>query len=70
MCFPVNFVKFLRTPFLQNTSGGCFFIIKFNHQKFLTFFVTSAKTVSFMFDIIIKGNAQFILLRNPQESGA
>ena len=22
-CFPVNFVKFLRTPFLQNTSGGC-----------------------------------------------
>ena len=22
--FPVNFVKFLRTPFLQNTSGGCF----------------------------------------------
>ena len=23
-CFPVNFVKFLRTPFFQNTSGGCF----------------------------------------------
>ena len=23
-CFPVNFVKFLRTPFLLNTSGGCF----------------------------------------------
>ena len=23
-CFPVNFTKFLRTPFLQNTSGGCF----------------------------------------------
>ena len=22
--FPVKFVKFLRTPFLQNTSGGCF----------------------------------------------
>ena len=22
--FPVNFAKFLRTPFLQNTSGGCF----------------------------------------------
>ena len=21
--FPVNFAKFLRTPFLQNTSGGC-----------------------------------------------
>ena len=24
MCFPVNFAKFLRTSFLQNTSGGCF----------------------------------------------
>ena len=23
-CFPVNFEKFIRTPFLQNTSGGCF----------------------------------------------
>ena len=23
-CFPVNFVKFLRTPFYINTSGGCF----------------------------------------------
>ena len=23
-CFPVNFTKFLRTPFLQNTTGGSF----------------------------------------------
>ena len=23
-CFSVNFAKFSRTPFLQNTSGGCF----------------------------------------------
>ena len=23
-CFPVNFAKFLGTPFLENTSGGCF----------------------------------------------
>ena len=23
-CFPVTFVKFLTTPFSQNTSGGCF----------------------------------------------
>ena len=22
-CFPVNFAKFLRTPYLQNISGGC-----------------------------------------------
>ena len=25
-CFPVNFAKFLRTSFLQNTSGGCFYV--------------------------------------------
>ena len=24
-CFPVNFAKFVKTPFLQNTSGGCFY---------------------------------------------
>ena len=24
ICFPVNFAKFVRTFFLQNTSGGCF----------------------------------------------
>ena len=23
-CFPMNIAKFLRTPFLQSTSGGCF----------------------------------------------
>ena len=25
-CFPVNFAKFLRTSFLQNTSAGCFYV--------------------------------------------
>ena len=27
-CFPVNFAKFLRTHFLYNTYGSCFWIIK------------------------------------------
>ena len=27
--FPMNFAKFLRTRFLQNTSGGCFCINKY-----------------------------------------
>ena len=27
-CFPVNFVKFQKHFFLQNTSGGCFCIFK------------------------------------------
>ena len=26
-CFPVNFAKFLRTPFLQNTSGRLLLVI-------------------------------------------
>ena len=26
-CFPVNFAKFLRTSFLQYTSGDCFWIL-------------------------------------------
>ena len=29
-CFPVNFAKFLRTPILQNTSGGCFCVLSAN----------------------------------------
>ena len=32
MCFPVNFAKFLRTPFLQNTSGRL--ILHFLDLKF------------------------------------
>ena len=30
-CFPVNFVKFLRTPFLQNTSGRL--LLCFEHAQ-------------------------------------
>ena len=33
MCFPVNFAKFLRTPFWQNPSGRLFLKIK----KYFTF---------------------------------
>ena len=33
-CFPVNFAKFLRTPFLQNTSGGCFCLLKWYSRPF------------------------------------
>ena len=31
-CFPVNFVKFLRTPFLQNTFGRLLFTME--HQRY------------------------------------
>ena len=33
-CFPVNFANFLRTPFLQNTSGGCFWRLDFYSIRF------------------------------------
>ena len=26
-CFPVKFAKFLQQPFLQNTPGGCFWVL-------------------------------------------
>ena len=44
MCFPVNFPKFLKTPFLQNTSGGCFYIypsLKNSERKFQNYRVLS-----------------------------
>ena len=28
-CFPVNFANFLKTTFLEYTSGGCFYHLKF-----------------------------------------
>ena len=39
--FPMNFAKFLRTPFLQNTSGGCFCnnLCFFTLQYFVTTFL-------------------------------
>ena len=34
-CFSVNFVKFLRTPFFWNTSGGCFCILCYKILRIL-----------------------------------
>ena len=34
-CFPVNFAKFIRTSFLQNTLGGCFCLIHFSYLQTL-----------------------------------
>ena len=32
-CFPVNFAKFLRTPFLQNTSGRLLLLLAFQKRS-------------------------------------
>ena len=31
-CFPVKSMKFLRTPFLQNTSGACFYWLRIKYS--------------------------------------
>ena len=48
--FPVNCVKFLRTPFLQNqnTSGGCFFKNPLLTQKFGNHVVLTSMWLSFI----------------------
>ena len=64
-CFPGNFTKFLRTPFLQNTSGWLFlmlvaFKIKFSKQSKITFllrylsliFLTSQQLFFFIFNTL------------------
>ena len=33
-CFPVSFAKFLRTPFLQNTSGQLLLLIFHTHYEY------------------------------------
>ena len=38
-CFPANFAKFLRTPFLQNTSGRLLFKVVFYWISILTSFL-------------------------------
>ena len=49
-CFPVNFAKFLRTPFLQNTSGRLILNVTFltikSHVVILFAHTKSATTVS------------------------
>ena len=41
-CFSVNLAKFLRTAFLQNTSGGCFLSV-FNELTVLYWASVSTK---------------------------
>ena len=56
---PVNFVKFPRAPFLQNTSGGCFFIWFENTENF--WWLALVKTGKFS-DVI--WSVTFAKLRN------
>ena len=55
-CFPVKFAKFLRTPFLHNTSGGCFWkylmnslFIAFENNEWCYFVVRIGSPASISF---------------------
>ena len=53
-CFPVNFTKFLRTPFLQNTSGRLLlFIVQWPYRMTLTLI-----TFGFLFHFILVGGTE------------
>ena len=41
-CFPVNYEKFLRTHFLQNTIGGCFLLLIYINYSIVNF---TSKTI-------------------------
>ena len=50
-CFPVNFTKFLRTPFLQSTSGRLLlFIVQWPYRMTLTLI-----TFGFLFHFMLVG---------------
>ena len=56
-CFPVNFVKFLRTPFLQNTSGR----LLLNSDKFGYSFIKNE--ITFMYILCIYKKNILILFK-------
>ena len=45
-CFPVNFEKFLRTPFLQNTSGRLLLSVAFLYYCFVNKYQKSPRRIS------------------------
>ena len=50
-CFPMKYAKFLRTPFLQKTSGGCFFIHKEKLRHAKTFLEIFSKLIIYTIHI-------------------
>ena len=57
MCFPVKFAKFLRTPYLQNTFGDCFWkylmnslFIAFGNDEWCHFVVRIGSLALISFD--------------------
>ena len=49
MCFPVNFAKFLRTPFLQNISGRL--LLSFEYKLFEIFAIPRSVSTSLPYSV-------------------
>ena len=64
-CFPVNFAKFLRTSFLQNSSGGCFCKLQVNKKKLVQAY--SAMHFAFVFSEYIIFS-EYITITSSKES--
>ena len=70
-CFPVNFMKLLRTPFLQNTSGWLLLaVLKYQHEWWKNLLVLKLLCIKVLFFWNIKAwclmiNDFLILYKNP-----
>ena len=53
-CFPVNIAKFLRTAFLQNTSGGCFYSLRLFSSTILELFFKVQKLLLLLRSLIFQ----------------
>ena len=64
-CFPVNFARFLSTPFLQNSPGGCFCKLQVNKRKF--FHTYSVMHFAFVFSEYIIFS-QYVTITSSKEA--
>ena len=64
-CFPVTFAKFLRTPFLQNTSGRLL-LTCYSHKHFFSFLTFHLFVVVFITQNICKFSGFFFLQSNAE----
>ena len=68
-CFPVEFTKFLRAPFSQNTLSGCFCIFHKPSlfQSFLLFCCDCCRKKTGILGIVGTNTASIYLLKPPME---
>ena len=71
-CYPTDFVKFLRTPFLQKTSGACFWMCKIQLLKSYDRWTTSlshARKPSQMGFYCLMNDIKFSATSSPPDIG-